>query len=182
MIKKINLVLILLSAFILINCKSANKTRKPKVIEKTENEKRAEAFFYHNYSKKLGYQLKGNEDLGFLEMVESWLGVPYKYGGCDKSGTDCSCFVAEFYKEYFKINLPRKSDDMQKQSKEIDVIDLQTGDLVFFKIKSEKTSHVGIYISNQHFVHATTSKGVMINSLDENYYKTYFFKAGRIKQ
>ena len=130
----------------------------------------------------MGYQLNGDEDIQFLDMVDSWLGVPYKYGGCSKEGTDCSCFVYSFYKDFYNITLARKSEDMQKEAIEIDLAKIQTGDLVFFKIKTEKTSHVGIYISKNRFVHSTTSKGVMINSLDENYYKTYFYKAGRIKK
>jgi hypothetical protein len=182
MVRKINLLIIVLVAIVFVQCKSTSKTRKTKDIKKTENEKRADAFFYHIYSKKLGYELAGNEDIDFLQMVDAWLGVPYKYGGCTKEGTDCSCFVATFYKDFYKLNLPRKSEDMQKLSKEIDTATMQSGDLVFFKIKSEKTSHVGIYISKKRFVHSTTSKGVMINSLEEKYYKTYFYKAGRIMQ
>lgn len=116
----------------------------------------------------------------FIETVNAWLGVPYKYGGCSKDGTDCSCFVSTFYKDVYGISLPRKSEDMQLQSKTIEKDALQQGDLVFFKIEDVKISHVGIYISKGHFVHSTTSKGVMINSLDENYYKKYFHKAGRV--
>lgn len=185
MIKKKKLLLFILIAIVFVQCKSISKFHKKKEekkSDKTEVEIIADGFFYYSFSKKLGYDLEGSEEKEFVKMVDAWLGVPYKYGGCSKEGTDCSCFVSAFYRDYFKVNLPRKSEDMQKLSMEIDASDLQTGDLLFFKIKSEKVSHVGIYISKKHFVHATTSKGVMINSLDENYYKTYFLKAGRIRE
>ena len=58
--------------------------------------------------------------------------------------------------------------------------ELQQGDIIFYKINGQKISHVGIYISKNHFVHASTSKGVMINSLDEPYYKKYYSGAGRV--
>jgi murein DD-endopeptidase / murein LD-carboxypeptidase len=154
-------------------CKSASKIKKHTVSEKADRN------IYLNYSQKLGYELEGNENTKFLETVVSWLGVPYKFGGCSKEGTDCSCFVNAFYKEMYEKTIARKSEDIMMQSLPVNKDALKEGDLVFFKITGEKVSHVGIYISKGHFVHATTSKGVMINSLEENYYKKYFFSAGR---
>ncbi len=140
--------------------------------------------FYETYSQKLGYELNGSENKKFIETVNAWLGVPYKYGGCAKDGTDCSCFVSSFYNDVFGISLPRKSEDMKLLTKIIDSKKdtLLQGDLVFFKIKGEKISHVGIYISKGYFVHATTAKGVMINNLDEIYYKKYYLTAGRVER
>ena len=157
-------------------CKSNAKMQKTKTIQEQKFD------FYETYSQKLGYKLEGSEEKKFIETVDAWLGVPYKYGGCAKDGTDCSCFVSSFYKDVFGILLPRKSEDMKLLTTTIEIVkdSLQQGDLVFFKITGEKVSHVGIYISKGYFVHATTSKGVMINSLDENYYKKYYLTAGRV--
>jgi hypothetical protein len=163
--------LILLTS--LIGCKSPSKIQNRSVSKNTNN------YSNLNYSQKLGYELNGNENEKFLETVVSWLGVPYKYGGCSKEGTDCSCFVNAFYKEMYGKTLTRRSEDIMMQSIPVNKEALAEGDLVFFKITAEKVSHVGIYISKGHFIHATTSKGVMINSLEENYYKKYFFSAGR---
>ncbi|HTL82459.1 MAG TPA: NlpC/P60 family protein, partial [Bacteroidia bacterium] len=58
---------------------------------------------------------------------------------------------------------------------------LVEGDLVFFKINGDKISHVGVYLQNRHFVHASSHKGVIISSLDETYYKKYFYKGGKLK-
>ncbi len=157
-------------------CKSTSRIKKDNPSNKPSSG------FYDCYSQKLGYSLKGSEEKKFIEEVNAWLGVPYKYGGCDKNGTDCSCFVSSFYKDLYGISLPRKSEDMKQQTKTIDNKSLQQGDLVFFKITGEKISHVGIYISKGYFVHATTSKGVMINSLSENYYKKYYLTAGRVER
>ena len=168
---KIFLFILALAAF--TACKSTSKTH-------TLTKQNAE--FYQTYSQKLGCELDGSEEKRFVETINTWIGVPYKYGGCDKTGIDCSCFVNIFYKDVFGITLPRKSEDMQQQSKIIEKHALQQGDLIFFKIEEEKVSHVGIYISKGHFVHSTTSKGVIINSLDENYYKKYYHTAGRMKQ
>ncbi|MCX6230181.1 MAG: NlpC/P60 family protein [Bacteroidetes bacterium] len=168
---KISCLLILFTS--LIGCKSSSKIHKENVSKNTNNNSSL------NYAQKLGYELAGNEDTKFLETVISWLGVPYKYGGCSKEGTDCSCFVNSFYKEMYGKTLARKSEDIMMQSIPVNKDALIQGDLVFFKITGEKVSHVGIYISKGHFIHATTSKGVMINNLEENYYKKYFFSAGR---
>ncbi len=157
-------------------CKSTSKIHKETPVQKSSSG------FYKTYSQKLGYELNGSEGKKFIKTVDAWLGVPYKYGGCTKKGVDCSCFVRSLYKEVFGVTLPRRAEDMQQQSKTITKNTLQQGDLVFFKIAGKKISHVGIYISKGHFVHATTSKGVMINRLDENYYKKHYRTAGRVKR
>lgn len=136
--------------------------------------------FYKKYSEKLGVELCGKEDKEFIKQITDWLGVPYVYGGESKEGTDCSGFVQTFYKNYNKTVLNRTAADLVKNCDTINKKDLQIGDLVFFKINNTKVSHVGIYLGKDRFIHAS-SKGVMVNSLTENYYKKYFFAAGRIK-
>jgi cell wall-associated NlpC family hydrolase len=119
-----------------------------------------------------------NSELYFF--IDEWYGVPYKYGGCNKKGIDCSNFTATLYKDIYHKSVSGSSSSIYKQCKVISTKDLKEGDLVFFKIEKNEVSHVGIYLHNNKFVHATTKKGVMINDLNENYYKKYFFKAGRI--
>ena len=157
-------------------CKSTSK------IKKANPSYKSSSGFYNRFSQKFGYSLQGSEEKKFIEAVGAWLGVPYKYGGCGKNGTDCSCFVSSFFKDVYGISLPRKSEDMKLQTKIVEKNNLKLGDLVFFKINEEKVSHVGIYISKDYFVHATTSKGVMINNLNENYYIKYYLSAGRIER
>jgi len=174
MYTKQNTIYFLLILVIFSACKSNSRLHKTLPVQGSD--------FYESYSQKLGYELDGSENKKLIETVHAWLGVPYKYGGCTKDGTDCSCFVSSLYKDVFGITLPRKSEEIKQKSKPIEKEILQQGDLVFFKITGEKVSHVGIYISKGHFVHATTSKGVMINSLDENYYKKYYLASGRMER
>lgn len=159
---------------------SPPKTKpKEKKIEKPET---SDAKFARIYSEKLHIQLTGKENKKLVENIADWYGVPHKIGGCDKSGIDCSCFVANVFKSVYNINLARISESQYKECKPVSRVELKEGDLVFFKINSPKISHVGIYLSDGKFAHASTSKGVIINSLEEEYYKKYFFMGGRISR
>ena len=163
-----------------ISCKTnhnvSNTVNENKKVEHKDTNKD----FYKEYSIKLGYELEGYEDMDFIKMIASWIGVPYKFGGCSRQGIDCSCFVNTFYSEFYGITLRRRAEDMQLDIHAVNIDELQQGDIIFYKIKGQKISHVGIYISKKRFVHASTSKGVMINSLDEAYYAKYYAGAGRV--
>jgi murein DD-endopeptidase / murein LD-carboxypeptidase len=107
--------------------------------------------------------------------------VPYKYGGCKKSGVDCSCFTNILYEKVYNQKLIGNAADMYKSTEKISLQRAREGDLVFFKINVAYVSHVGVLLRGGHFVHASTSKGVVVSSLDEAYYKKYFHSAGRVK-
>ncbi|MFO8086913.1 MAG: NlpC/P60 family protein [Bacteroidales bacterium] len=167
--------------FILIffstSCSLFRAPTKPEA--KTE---KAVSSAYADYSEKFGYTLTGKEDLDLLKVVDRWLGVPYRYGGCSQSGTDCSCLIGNIYREVYGVELPRRSVDISKQAKKISRDDLQQGDLIFFKISRHKISHVGLHISRGYFIHASTSSGVVINHWSEPYYKERIAFSGRIKK
>jgi cell wall-associated NlpC family hydrolase len=118
-----------------------------------------------------------------IEFIESWYGTRYRYGGNDKSGVDCSGFSKEFISFLFSFTVPRTSSEQYKTSKRIKKSELQEGDLVFFYTRGRRNgvSHVGIYLRNNKFVHASTSNGVVINDLDDEYYARNFAGAGRVK-
>lgn len=119
---------------------------------------------------------------GLYEFIVEWYGVPYKYGECSKNGTDCSGFVNALYQKVYHKTLERQADEIfHKQCKPISKNDAREGDLVFFKIDSKKITHVGVYLKNNKFVHASTKKGVMISDLNEPYFQKYFFSFGRVK-
>ncbi|HEX6427867.1 MAG TPA: NlpC/P60 family protein [Niastella sp.] len=121
-------------------------------------------------------------DNKLLELIESWYGTRYKYGGDSREGVDCSGFTRAFMLSYEDISLPRRSEDQYLKSAKIKKKKLRQGDLVFFKTRGSKggISHVGVYLCNNKFVHAATSSGVMINDLDEDYYKARFVGGGRV--
>ncbi|HEY3698144.1 MAG TPA: NlpC/P60 family protein [Spongiibacteraceae bacterium] len=120
------------------------------------------------------------------EQYGAWKAVKYKSGGLSKAGVDCSGLVYLTYDSRFSIKLPRSTDEQIHAGTEIPQRDLVPGDLVFFITgKMRKTGksirHVGIYIEDRKFLHASTEKGVMISSLDDQYWNRTYWKAVRVK-
>ena len=142
------------------------------------------------YAEAIGLTPRIITNSSLYSFIEEWYGVPYRYGGNDKSGIDCSAFVQQLYEHVFGINLVRTAFEQFNTCRLIKDIDsLKEGDLVFFHtiIRSRKNkrlrkhiSHVGIYLANNYFVHASTSCGVMISNLNENYWAGKFAGAGQI--
>lgn len=109
-----------------------------------------------------------------------WRSVKYRAGGLSKSGVDCSGFVFLTYDSRFAIKLPRSTDEQVSVGTEIPQNKLVPGDLVFFKT-GKSTRHVGIFIEDRKFLHASTEKGVMISSLDDQYWARAYWKSIRVK-
>lgn len=171
-IRNLFLLAIILSA-LLTSCHIPKETTKKDVT--------TERGFYRKYSEKLGVKFEGNEDRKLIAAVTEWIGVPYKYGGCGKSGTDCSGFVNTIYKETYNYSLNRSAFDLLKDVEQIKRKDLKCGDLVFFITSGKKISHVGIYLNDSKFIHASSSRGVIVSDLNENYYAKAYSTAGRLK-
>ncbi|MCA0445676.1 MAG: C40 family peptidase [Bacteroidetes bacterium] len=116
-----------------------------------------------------------------MTFVMAWKGTPYRYGAMAKTGTDCSGFMKNLFSAVYGINLPRTSKDQFKEGKEISKDNLKKGDLVFFKLsRSRSVSHVGVYIGNNQFAHASIQVGVTIDDLDQAYYKKSYVGARRL--
>jgi lipoprotein Spr len=130
---------------------------------------------------KLGLTNKEIRESKLYRFVNDWYGVPYKYGGCQKSGVDCSCFTDILYETVYGTKTGRTAGEIYKECDKVHSDKMRQGDLVFFKINSSSISHVGVYLKDNKFVHASTSKGVIISDLNETYYKKYFYAAGRLK-
>lgn len=134
-------------------------------------------------TEKLGIEIgpRDNHQL-YIEAAE-WIGVPYRAGKDDKHGTDCSGLTSQLYRSVYKIKLPRSTEDQRKESDKIRRNNLHEGDLVFFSSKqaNKKVAHVGVYLKKGQFIHASTSKGVIISNLNEEYYKRYWIGGGRVK-
>jgi lipoprotein Spr len=122
-----------------------------------------------------------NEKL--INFIDEWYGTKYKLGGEDKTGVDCSAFVQSFMLSLYGLNLPRTSKEQYSQSSRIKKIQLQEGDLVFFHTrgKGKSISHVGVYLRNNKFIHASSSGGVMISDLDDGYFRARYVASGRFK-
>lgn len=161
--------------YLLVSSCKSNKATSVKVASSKESSKKE----FVQLSKKLNLEIDKKDNLKLYQFVADWLATPHKIGGCNKSGIDCSCFVRLAYSQLYAKNIPRNSAEMYKQTKPVHIRQLQEGDLVFFNIKSNQVSHVGIYLKDNWFAHVSTTKGVMINSLSENYYQHYFTGATR---
>ena len=112
-----------------------------------------------------------------------WIGTPYRAGGDSKHGTDCSGLVSQLYKKTYRIRLSRSTDGQLKESNRIARRNLREGDLVFFTSRAsrKKVAHVGIYLKDGKFVHASTGQGVIVSSLKEDYYTKHWLCGGRVK-
>jgi|CXWL01.1.fsa_nt_gi lipoprotein Spr len=117
-----------------------------------------------------------------LENVDDWYGVRYRTGGNTKNGVDCSGFTVAVYAAVYGIMLPRVSREQYRISRKISTTELQEGDLVFFNTNGRGISHVGVYLGNNKFIHASVSRGVMVSGLFEPYYLKRYYGAGRIDE
>ena len=127
-------------------------------------------------------KIKDSKRKAVVEEAYRWLGVPYKYAGESRKGTDCSGFVMTVYKDVCGIKLPRNSAKQAEYCNKIKKNELQPGDLVFFATGKSKTkvSHVGIYVGEGNIIHASTSRGVTVNNIGENYYTKTYICSGRV--
>ena len=161
----------ILVTIILISC-GGNK----KVVKSKKN-----SYIIKKYANLLQTPKSEISNIKLYSFIDNWYGTKYKYGGMSKVGVDCSGFCDVLYKEVYNKNIKRTTSDLSKDINKKSRGKLKEGDLVFFNIsKKKKNSHVGVYLKNNRFVHASTSKGVIISSLDNPYYKKTYSKGGRL--
>ncbi len=116
-----------------------------------------------------------------IEVIR-FLETPYKYGGNTQKGIDCSAFTLQVYKNSLEVDIPRSTSQQYKIGDEIDKEELKFGDLVFFNTRKRSfPGHVGIYLGESKFAHASRSMGVTVSSIDDTYYKKRFVGARRIE-
>ena len=120
------------------------------------------------------------DQIKMSRIIESFLGTPYKEGGSSKWGMDCPGFVMEVYKQYAGFKLPHSTEKFFKLVKKVDKEKLGYGDLVFFTEDGFSPSHVGIYIGEGKFAHSTKGYGVIVSSLDEEYYRKTYIGTRRV--
>ncbi|AKG72136.1 bifunctional murein DD-endopeptidase/murein LD-carboxypeptidase [Serratia fonticola] len=114
-----------------------------------------------------------------MDQYADWKGVRYRLGGESKRGIDCSAFVQRTFREQFGMDLPRSTYQQEDMGKQIQRAKLRPGDLVLFRAGSTGR-HVGIYLGNDKFVHASTSSGVTISSLSDNYWDKRYREGRRL--
>jgi cell wall-associated NlpC family hydrolase len=123
-----------------------------------------------------------NSNTRLFDFIEDWYGTPYRFGGSSKDGIDCSAFAGNLIATVFGVGLPRMAKDQYKVCRRVSKTEMEEGDLVFFHTTRKGISHVGVYLGNNKFVHASLNYGVTISDLGDGYYARKLVAAGRVKQ
>lgn len=170
--RKSFIIYLLLVGSIFTSCSSSKHLSQAKI----QREQLSETF---------GFKLTKKDNLALYSAASQWLGTPYRYGGTTRKGVDCSGLVGQIYKQVYRVNLERSTGNIvQKNCSRVGKHGLKTGDLVFFntsKKKKKGVNHVGLFLKNGYFVHASSSKGVIISNLKEEYYRKAWKQGGRVK-
>jgi cell wall-associated NlpC family hydrolase len=114
-----------------------------------------------------------------VKTAAQYKGVPYRFGGTDTRGFDCSGYTSYVFQKH-QIRLPRVVDAQFLLGRQVDKKGLQLGDLVFFETYEKGASHVGIYAGGGKFWHASSSRGVMLSALDEEYWRVRYLGSRRV--
>ena len=131
------------------------------------------------YAQLLNMDVESITNYALYNFIEKWWATPYRYGGATQKGIDCSAYSGTLLHDVYGFVATRTARDQYAACEKIDRENLQEGDLVFFHTR-RGVSHVGVYLRNGYFTHASTSSGVMISSLDETYYNKKFIGGGRV--
>lgn len=133
-------------------------------------------------SREIGFPVSNtDENIPLYAEASLWLHTPYRYGGLSKQGIDCSGLVYCIYRNVYRKTVSRATAGLEKETKKVSKGSLRAGDLVFFATGSnkKKISHVGIFLKDGYFVHASSSGGVIVSHLNENYYIRTWKRGGR---
>lgn len=133
---------------------------------------------------RLGFDIEADDDWPLMVEASKWIGTPYRSGGTTKRGVDCSGLTYMIYKNVYGKKLHRRSiDQYEEDCRRVSKSELRTGDLVFFTTGNSGRSigHSGIYLKDGKFIHASSSRGVMVSSLDEKYYRKHWKRGGRVR-
>ncbi|WP_423146454.1 C40 family peptidase [Rubrolithibacter danxiaensis] len=163
-------------AFMLVWTVVSSQAQTTKKVEIEDPDNLAHDYF----SQIMGVAMSATSNLKLYQFVYDWIGTPYRLGGDTKKGIDCSGFAYQLYDKVFNTVIGNNSRNIFSMVNPVDKDELKEGDLVFFKIKSRSISHMGVYIGDNKFAHASSSRGVMISNLDEPYWKRYYYKGGRL--
>ena len=132
----------------------------------------------------LNVEVESLKNLSLFSFIDDWFGTKYHMGGTSKNGIDCSALTSSILLAVYGFVIPRTARMQYKATQHIKKDNLQEGDLVFFHThgRGRSVTHVGLYLDNGHFVHASSSQGVTISSLDDSYYAKRFICGGRVEQ
>jgi len=155
-------------------------TVKLKIVTSGANIETAQLWQF-KYAEMLDVPVEKVVNTPLYNFIEDWWATPYRLGGKNKEGIDCSNFTNTLLTTVFRYNSSGTSSQLFEKAKKLSDDQMREGDLVFFHINQKEVSHVGVYLANDRFVHASTSSGVMISDLNEPYWRKYYAGGGRIE-
>ncbi|MEO7307247.1 MAG: NlpC/P60 family protein [Ferruginibacter sp.] len=162
----------------------ANSNMAATDLRNTKNEETAtiESFtpLQFKYAQLLDIEVEQVTNKTLFAEIDKWWGTRYKYGGANEGGMDCSAYTGTLVHRVYGLVLSRTSRDQYDNCIKLEQNELQQGDLVFFRTGRRGVSHVGMYLGNGYFTHASTSIGVTISNLSETYWTGKFVSGGRI--
>lgn len=161
--------------------KNKKSTVKPYVEKPNVKDAKESSPVIEKYAKMLGVKPESLKNEKLYQLIDEWWGTPYKFGGKTKNGIDCSAFSSVLYQQCYQKTIVPPAYSIFDQCQVVEKSKLKEGDLVFFKTDKNRISHVGVYLHNNKFVHASTSKGVRIDDLNDPYYIKVFFNGGKLK-
>ncbi|TAH02950.1 MAG: glycoside hydrolase [Sphingobacteriales bacterium] len=175
--KSLILLLFILTSFSVIGQNRSNTSAQNQEKEDTKDPDNLASQYF---SQIMGVAISATSNTKMYKFIYDWIGTPYRLGGNSKKGIDCSKFAFQLYNKAFSTIIGNNSRNIFSMVNPVAKTELEQGDLVFFKIHSRAISHVGVYIGDNKFAHASSSKGVMISNLEDPYWTRYFYKGGRM--
>ncbi len=162
--------------------RGTNEPALPSAIDTTKKPQSEESAVNAIRSQKVSETqpfLPGNKVSSIVSTAKRYIGTPYVYGGESPKGFDCSGYLQYIFKQNNYV-IPRTADEQYKLGKKVSVNKLQAGDLVFFDTDLKEISHCGLYLGDGQFIHASSSRGVRIDRLDNSYWQKYFVSGKHI--
>lgn len=135
----------------------------------------------YKYAMMMNVNVESLKNVALLGFIDDWFGTRYRFGGTSKKGVDCSALTGSLLMAVYGFALPRTAREQYKATEHIKKEDLREGDLVFFNTTGG-VSHVGLYLENDYFLHASSSQGVTISSLSSDYFSKRFICGGRVEK
>ncbi len=180
--KNLKIILSFFILFVVVSCSSKKnlKSSKPNKVDKNYNTIAVTNKMAEKYATALKVKESTITNGNLYAFIDNWEGTPYQLGGLTKNGIDCSGFVHLLYKEVYNQNIPRVTGMQVAIIKRKYENEFVEGDLVFFDYDGRQFSHVGVYLQNGYYVHASTRKGVIIGRLKDPYTYKYFSRGGSI--
>ncbi len=160
-----------------VGTSGTKKTAKPVTASNKDVEK--SNWLQTKYAAPLNVPAENLTNIPLLELIDQWWGTRYCIGGSSTNCIDCSGFTQVVMRDVFELTLPRTAQEQYNLMQRIEMEDLREGDLVFFNTSGRGISHVGVYLQNNKFVHASTSQGVTITDLGGRYWSPKFRGGGR---